>query len=146
MSLLSQKLDSDIDDDQIRTSIRDFSLACALLSSAQSSTHELLSWIPQNLSAMAESAIRELSMIPFSGRRTSKRIRELGIDCNMIPEDKRLVVELIPEVLPLLKDKIKESCIDKSDDIEEFSAASARAPVGFAIVAAYQFRWFVTQV
>lgn len=64
----------------------------------------------------------------------------------MVAEEKRLVVELMPEIVPSLKDSIKESAVDKSDDVDEFSAASARAPVGFAIVAAYQFRWFVTQV
>nr|XP_023891090.1 uncharacterized protein At2g39910-like [Quercus suber]POE62333.1 uncharacterized protein CFP56_44208 [Quercus suber] len=53
----------------------------------------------------------------------------------------------MPEVMPLLKERIKESSIDKSDEGgNEVSAASARVPVGFAIVAAYQFRWFVTQV
>lgn len=52
----------------------------------------------------------------------------------------------MPEILPVLKDKIKESSIDKSDETDEFSAASARAPVGFAILAAYQFRWFVSQI
>ncbi|KAJ7955051.1 putative ARM repeat superfamily protein [Quillaja saponaria] len=41
---------------------------------------------------------------------------------------------------------VELSSIDKSDESDEFSAASARAPVGFAIVAAYRFRWFVTQV
>lgn len=56
------------------------------------------------------------------------------------------MIELMPEVLPFLKDRIKESSIDKSDENDEFSAASARVPVGFAILAAYQFRWFVTQV
>lgn len=55
-------------------------------------------------------------------------------------------MELMREVLPLLKDRIKESSIDKLEDGDEVSAASARVPVGFAIVAAYQFRWFVTQV
>lgn len=55
-------------------------------------------------------------------------------------------MDLMREVLPLLKDRIKESSIDKSEDGDEVSAASARVPVGFAIVAAYQFRWFVTQV
>jgi hypothetical protein len=64
----------------------------------------------------------------------------------LVNEEKRLVIELMPEVLPLLKDGIKESSIDKSADGDEISAASARAPVGSAIVAAYQFRWFVTQV
>ena len=53
---------------------------------------------------------------------------------------------MIPEIVPLLKEKIKESSIDKSDENDEVLAASARAPVGFAILAAYQFRWFVSQV
>lgn len=56
------------------------------------------------------------------------------------------MLELMPEVLPLLKERIKESSIDNSDESDVFSAASARAPVGFAILAAFQFRWFVTQV
>ncbi|XP_024023047.1 uncharacterized protein At2g39910 [Morus notabilis] len=131
-----------------RASIRDFALACALLSSSKSSTHDLLSWIPRNLSASAESAVRELSSaysVTFR-EANEKMIGELGLDCGVVPEEKRLVVELMPEVLPMLKDAIKESSIDKSDDADEVSAASARAPVGFAIVAAYQFRWFVTQI
>lgn len=56
------------------------------------------------------------------------------------------MLELMPEVLPLLKERIQESSIDKSDESDEFSAASARVPVGFAILAAFQFRWFITQV
>lgn len=52
----------------------------------------------------------------------------------------------MPEVLPLLKERIQESSINKSDESDEFSAASARVPVGFAILAAFQFRWFITQV
>ena len=76
----------------------------------------------------------------------SKNIEELGLDFSLIPEEKRLVVEIIPKVLPLLKDSIKESSIDKSDEVDEVSAASARVPVGFAIVAAHQLRWFITQV
>lgn len=52
----------------------------------------------------------------------------------------------MPEVLPFLKERIKESSIDVSDETDEFSAATARVPVGFAILAAFQFRWFVTQV
>ncbi|KAF3947405.1 hypothetical protein CMV_026455, partial [Castanea mollissima] len=77
------------------------------------------------------------------GERNAKRIGELGLDCGSAPDEKRLVVDLMPEVMPLLK----ESSIDESDEGgDEVSAASARVPVGFAIVAAYQFRWFVTQV
>ena len=137
-----------IGESQIRASIRDFALACALLSSSQSSTHDLVSWIPANLSASAESAIRGLSRaysIAF-GEANAKRIGGLGLDCGVVPEEKRLVVELMPEVFPSLKDAIKESSIDKLDAADEVSAASARAPVGFAVVAAHQFRWFVTQV
>lgn len=78
--------------------------------------------------------------------KNSKTIAELGLNCGSVPEEKKLMIELIPEILPLLKSRIKESSIDKSEDCDEFSAASARVPVGFAIVAAYQFRWFVTQV
>lgn len=64
-----------------------------------------------------------------------------------MPDEKRLAVELMPEVMPLLKERIKGSSIDKSDEGgDEVLAASAGVPVGFAIVAAYQFRWFVTQV
>ncbi|CAK7325800.1 unnamed protein product [Dovyalis caffra] len=134
-------------------SIKDFTLACALLSSSQSSTHELLSWIPKNLSIEANRAFNELSKAYVEsdfGDRNERRISELlGVECgggDLVSEEKRLVIELMPEVLPLLKDGIKESSIDKSVDGDEISAASARAPVGFAIVAAYQFRWFVTKV
>ncbi|XP_018821901.1 uncharacterized protein At2g39910 [Juglans regia] len=137
-----------IAEDQIHALIRDFSLACALISSSQSSTHEILSWIPQHLSVSANSSFRKLSeaYCGVFGETNAKRIVELGVDIGSIPEDRRLVVELIPEVLPLLKERIKESSIDKSDESHEVSAASARVPVGLAIVAAYQFRWFVTQV
>ncbi|KAJ6690204.1 hypothetical protein OIU85_006482 [Salix viminalis] len=138
---------------QLFNSIKDFTLACALLSSSQSSTHELLSWIPKNLAIEANSAFKELSNAYVGsdlGGRNERRISELlGVVCGgdgLVNEEKRLVIELLPEVFPLLKDAIKESSIDKSADGDEISAASARAPVGSAIVAAYQFRWFVTQV
>jgi hypothetical protein len=144
-----------ITETQLFNSIKDFTLACALLSSSQSSTHELLSWIPKNLAIEANSAFNELSNAYAEsdlGARNERRISELlgvmsgGDGDGLVNEEKRLVIELMPEVLPLLKDGIKESSIDKSADGDEISAASARAPVGSAIVAAYQFRWFVTQV
>ncbi|KAI5578910.1 hypothetical protein BDE02_08G057200 [Populus trichocarpa] len=143
-----------ITETQLFNSIKDFTLACALLSSSQSSTHELLSWIPKNLAIEANSAFNELSNAYAEsdlGARNERRISELlgvmsgGDGDGLVNEEKRLVIELMPEVLPLLKDGIKESSIDKSADGDEISAASARAPVGSAIVAAYQFRWFVTQ-
>ncbi|KAI3863410.1 hypothetical protein MKX03_025730 [Papaver bracteatum] len=88
----------------------------------------LLSWIPK-----AKQALSELPRIQFS---------ELGNELGL----KKLVMELIAEVLPELKGVLKESSIDYTDDGDEFSTASARTPVAYAIVAAYQFRWFVTQV
>ncbi|CAI0412229.1 unnamed protein product, partial [Linum tenue] len=95
---------------QLQESIRNFVLASALLSASESSTHELLSWIPRQLAAAAAASFRDLS----------------DVYCH--------------------KDRIKESSIDKGTDGDEVSAASARVPVGIAILAAYQLRWFVTQV
>lgn len=149
-SLLPQKtsLPISLTEDDIYSSIKDFTLACAFILSSRSSTHDLLSWIPEDLSLAAESAIRMLSKAYASALCDgfSKNSEELGLDFSLIPEEKKLVVEIVPMVLPLLKERIKESSIDKSDEVDEISAASARVPVGFAIVAAHQLRWFITQV
>lgn len=55
---------------------------------------------------------------------------------------------MLPRVLVLIKSSIKESSIDNEDDKDGDGvfAASARVPVAYAIVSAYQFSWFVTQV
>lgn len=75
------------------------------------------------------------------------KVGELELDLSGVVEsEKKLLIELIPEVLPSLKDKIKESAIDASDENDGVSAASARVPVAYAVLAAHQFRWFVTQV
>ncbi|XP_021732408.1 uncharacterized protein At2g39910-like [Chenopodium quinoa] len=110
--------------------IRDFSLLCALLSSSYTSTSPLLSWIPQHLTIAANSAIRALSEAVYGDSDPNLRF------------EKRLIVELIPEVVPLIKETIKESSIGG----DEISAASSRVPTAYAIVAAYQLRWFVSQV
>lgn len=101
--------------------LTNFTLLCAALSASQTATYDELSWIPLSLSVSADSAFREL--------------------CKAF--DKDLVVELLPRVLPLTKLSIEESSIDKEDEV---SAGSARVWVGYAIVAAYQFNWLVTQV
>lgn len=151
-SLLPRKTSQrnpNITEHQVRTSIKDFALACALLSASQSSTHELLSWIPRHLSAAVESTFEEISIgyVRVFAERNSERMAVFGVDYSgSVREDKRLIVELMPEVLPVLKETIKESSIDKSSEGDEISAASARAPVGNAILGAYQFRWFVNQV
>ncbi|MCL7043310.1 hypothetical protein MKW94_024376 [Papaver nudicaule] len=121
----------------IQTQTKDFCLCCALLVStdAVQNITPLLSWIPKELTILAQQALSELPRIQFSEL-------ELGNDLGL----KKLVMELIVEVLPELKGIMKESSIDYKDDGNEISAASARTPVVYAIVAAYQLRWFVTQV
>lgn len=112
-----------------QSELTSFSLLCAALASSQTSTYDQLSWIPISLSNSADSAFRDLHKA-FSDE-----------------QEKDLVAELMPRVLPSLKTSIKESSIDKEDaDGDEVSAASARVPVAYAIVAAHQFKWFVTQV
>ncbi|KOM39141.1 hypothetical protein LR48_Vigan03g252300 [Vigna angularis] len=117
-------------------SVKDLALAYALLCSSAFDHSGILSWIPSHLSSLATSSFSELSCAYLGD----------GNRDGVVPPEKRLVLELMPEVLPLLKERIQESSINKSDETDEFSAASARVPVGFAILAAFQFRWFITQV
>lgn len=128
-SMLESLLSPEISNHDDR--VRDFVLCCALLSSSSTSTSPYISWIPEQLSIAANSAFRALS-------------RAIYGDSDW--EEKRLLIELMPEVLPMIKDTIKESSIDASDEGDEISAASARTPLAYAAVAAYQLRWFVTQV
>ncbi|CAI8607246.1 unnamed protein product [Vicia faba] len=132
----------------INASIKDFALACALLSSSTHANSEFLSWIPDHLSSLATASFFRLSQayLTVFDDRNSQKVEEFGLDCNLVPVHKRLLLELLPEVLPFLKDGIKESAIDKSEESDEFSAASARIPIGFAILAAHQLRWFITQI
>lgn len=107
---------------QVLTSFKNSTLALALLTTAQtSSTHDSLSWIPGHVSSAAASVFRAIS-------------NEYDAVFN-----KPLVVDLLPEVAPSLKETIKQND-------SEFATSSARVPVLHAILAAYQFRWFVTQV
>ncbi|XP_042512172.1 uncharacterized protein At2g39910 isoform X1 [Macadamia integrifolia] len=135
-------------EEEIKREIRDFSLCCAALASAKVEIGDLMSWIPIELSAAGEAALGELSRALFSGMDGKEFgiVGELGMDFGLVPEERKLVVELMPQVLPLLKGTIKESSIDPTDDCDEISAASVRTPVAYAIVAANQFRWFLTQV
>lgn len=133
-SLLPQN-NSYISEPQFHAQIRDFTLCCAALASSRTSTSHQLAWIPNSLAIAANSAFRKLSEA-FS----------IGLDDKELTNEKELLIELLPEVLPLLKSRIKESSIDKVDDGDEISAASARVPVGYAVVAAHQLRWLLTQV
>ncbi|ESQ52688.1 hypothetical protein EUTSA_v10016686mg [Eutrema salsugineum] len=133
-----------INEEDSHASIKNLALACALLSSSRSSTHELLSWIPENLSVAGESAFCEISREHFSDfpENNDEKLEESVVDSGKT----RLVIELLPIVLPDLKGRIEESSTAKNSDAEDVSAAMARKPVGYAILAAHQLRWFVTQV
>ncbi|XP_073288412.1 uncharacterized protein At2g39910 isoform X2 [Primulina huaijiensis] len=127
--------------------IRDVALCCAALASALESTTKHLSWVPNSLSTLVLSVFQEFSDTYCHGNdNCSLEVADSELDLRGLKNEKKLVIKLIPEVLPFLKGKIKESAIDTSNEDDRISAASASVPVAYAIVAAYQFRWFVTQV
>ncbi|GER34956.1 ARM repeat superfamily protein [Striga asiatica] len=145
-SLLPGPAISEVD---FRTKIKDFVLCCAALASASNSSSQHLSWVPHSLSASALSALKMFAEAYCADMqfKCSMKVGELDFDlCSVVESNKKLVMELLPEVLPLLKDKIKESAIDASNEDDGVSAASARVPVAWAILSAYQLRWFVVQV
>ncbi|KAG9160776.1 hypothetical protein Leryth_008608 [Lithospermum erythrorhizon] len=135
---------SSISQNQLKFKIVDFSLCCAALASASSASYSQLCWVPNSLSEKAVLAFKKLSDAYFSVFQENCFVGfgEFGV----LGNEKKLVIELLPKVLILIKQKIKESSIDTSDDADRISAASARVPVAFAILAAYQFKWFITQI
>ncbi|CAH9099956.1 unnamed protein product [Cuscuta europaea] len=139
---------SEISEVEVCAKISDFTLCCAALAAASESTYGELLWIPDSLSEAAVSAFKQLSEAysTFLGPKKCMKVGELEFDLKFMSSDVRLLVELMPQVLPSLKNKIKESAIDKSIDTDEFFAASARTPVAYAILAAHQLKWIVTQV
>ncbi|KAL6541799.1 hypothetical protein OROGR_011285 [Orobanche gracilis] len=142
--------DPTISEPDIRTKIKDFALCCATLASAANSSSQHLSWVPKSLSSCAVAAFRKFSEAyndSYMHTKCTVKVGELELDLSGIVEsDKKLMMELMPEVLPLLNSKIKETAIDASGKNDGVSAASARAPVAYAILAAHQLRWFVVQV
>ncbi|VFQ90346.1 unnamed protein product [Cuscuta campestris] len=150
-SLLPHRLSpsySDISDFEITAKMSDFTLCCAALAAASYSSCVELLWIPSSLSVAAVSAFKLLyeAYSNFFGSKESMKVGQFEFDLKFVPNDVRLLIELMPQVLPSLKNKIKESVIDRSIDTDEFSAASARTPAAYAILAAHQFKWLVTQV
>ncbi|KAM7270885.1 hypothetical protein ACFE04_030099 [Oxalis oulophora] len=122
-----------------------FALAISLILSDSDSD----SWIPHCLSTAATSAFIEFSVeyLRLFGDFNATRIKELGIDEKLLSDEERVIVEMMCDVVPILKDKIKESAIGKGiHDDDEVSATNANVPVVYAIVAANQFRWFLTKI
>ncbi|KAL7146863.1 hypothetical protein ABFS83_06G070600 [Erythranthe nasuta] len=148
--LISLLPDLSISESDVRTKIKDFALCCAALASAPNATTEHLSWIPNSLSLSAVSAFEEFAKLYCDDSMHANclmKVDGLELDLSGVTESgKRLVVDLMPDILTMLKGSVKESAIDASDESDGVSAASARAPVAYAILAAYQFRWFVAQV
>ncbi|XP_047961924.1 uncharacterized protein At2g39910 [Salvia hispanica] len=153
--LISLLPDAAISDAALPSKIKDFALFCAALASASNSTSQHLSWIPSSLSIHAASAFEEFSSAYYGdgddddahAKCSTKGVAELELDLRGAADNgKKLLIELIPEIFPLLKDRIKESAIDAKDENDRVSAASARAPVASAVLAAYQLRWIVEQV
>ncbi|KAK9124391.1 hypothetical protein Sjap_013993 [Stephania japonica] len=149
-SMFESLLPDRVSEKAIRVEIRDFCLLCAALASAEEAKESaLLSWVPRELRTLAVTTFKEVSRVfvsKFSEVELGPRVGEFGLDFDLLSDEGKLVVELMPEVLPLLRGNIKESSIDAGDDGDEISDALARTPVACAIVAAHQFRWFVTQV
>ncbi|KAK6156159.1 hypothetical protein DH2020_010407 [Rehmannia glutinosa] len=148
--LLSLLPDPTITEPDIGTKIKDFALCCAALASASNSSSQHLSWVPSSLSFSAISAFKNFAEAYYGDAMHPKCLMKVGelelALSGVVESDKKLIMELMPEVLPLLRGNIKESAIDASDENDGVSAASARVPVAFAILAAYQLRWFVIQV
>ncbi|KAK6135813.1 hypothetical protein DH2020_030421 [Rehmannia glutinosa] len=148
--LLSLLPDPTITEPDVGTKIKDFALCCAALASASNSSSQHLSWVPSSLSFSAISAFKNFAEAYYGDAMHPKCLMKVGelelALSGVVESDKKLIMELMPEVLPLLRGNIKESAIDASDENDGVSAASARVPVAFAILAAYQLRWFVTQV
>ncbi|KAG6395353.1 hypothetical protein SASPL_145996 [Salvia splendens] len=148
--LISLLPDATISDAALPTKIKDFALCCAALASASNSTSQHLLWIPSALSIRAASALEEFSTAYYGdqddahAKCSTKGVAELELDLRGAADNgKKLLIVLMPEIFPLLKDRIKESAIDAKDENDGVSAASARAPVASAVLAAYQLRWIV---
>ncbi|KAG8380783.1 hypothetical protein BUALT_Bualt06G0051900 [Buddleja alternifolia] len=143
--------DPSITGPEIGTTIRDFALCCAALASALNSTTQHLSWIPNSISLYAISLFKEFANAYYDDLMHANCLMKVGEELELdlsgvVESEKKLVIELMPDILPLLKCNIKESAIDTSDEGDGVSAASARVPVAYAILAAYQFRWLFSQV
>ncbi|KAH7688124.1 Armadillo-like helical-containing protein [Dioscorea alata] len=115
-----------VPEDEFRLEIRDFILCCAAMAASEGVESPAVYWVPAELANAARSALREMAVA-------------VGLN-----SEREMVAEMIPEVVVQLKGVIKESCVDPES--VEVVAASAKAPVAYAVLAAHQFRWLVSQI
>uniref|UniRef100_A0A0E0ADR2 Uncharacterized protein n=1 Tax=Oryza glumipatula TaxID=40148 RepID=A0A0E0ADR2_9ORYZ len=98
-------------------------LFCAAARAA-SPEYPALHWVPVALSDAAAAAVEEMAAAGGWG--------DVG----------EMVVGMMPEVVPPLKDVVKATCVDT----EEEEIGKEKPPKEHAVVAAHQFRWLVSQV
>ncbi|XP_057858364.1 uncharacterized protein At2g39910 isoform X2 [Cryptomeria japonica] len=133
--------------------ITNFFLCCVALASADDDAGVMMSWVPNDLSDFAAKAITDLSKTVYSDQEqnlikvsSSYQIsyHDKGLDLTKISYDKRLILELMPITLPLLKDAIKSTCSNYKDDgLDEFIPSASKSS---AIIASHQMRWCLKQV
>ncbi|KAF0903871.1 hypothetical protein E2562_029958, partial [Oryza meyeriana var. granulata] len=101
----------------------DLLLFCAAARAA-SPEYPALHWVPVALSDAAAAVTEEMAAAGGWG------------------DTGEMVVGMMPEVVPPLKDVVKATCVDTEN--EEIGAV--KPPKEHAVVAAHQFRWLVSQV
>uniref|UniRef100_A0A0E0LF20 Uncharacterized protein n=1 Tax=Oryza punctata TaxID=4537 RepID=A0A0E0LF20_ORYPU len=106
-----------------RKEAADLLLFCAAARAA-SPEYPALHWVPVALSDAAAAAMEEMAVAGGWG--------DVG----------EMVVGMMPEVVPPLKDVVKATCVDTEDE----EIGKVKPPKEHAVVAAHQFRWLVSQV
>ncbi|KAL6603219.1 hypothetical protein ACP70R_043580 [Stipagrostis hirtigluma subsp. patula] len=101
----------------------DLLLFCAAVGAASPET-PALHWIPAGLAGAAAAAVEEMAAAGGWG----------GVG--------EMVVGMMPEVVPPLKNVVKDTCVDADND----EIGTVKPPKEHAVVAAHQFRWLVSQV
>ncbi|XP_006656414.2 uncharacterized protein At2g39910 [Oryza brachyantha] len=106
-----------------RREAADLLLFCAAARAA-SPEYPVLHWVPVALSDAASAAMEEMAAAGGWG--------DAG----------EMVVGMMPEVVPPLKDVVKATCVDTEND----EVGVEKPPKEHAVAAAHQFRWLVSQV
>lgn len=128
-------------------------LCCAALASPNANMAALMSWIPKKLQVVAAETIRDLSKAVYSDPEQnplnvvgnySISYSDKGLDLTKIGFEKRLVIEIIPIIFPMIKDAIKSSCSNFKDD--ELDADFCSASVTPSVIASHQMRWCLKQI
>lgn len=141
------------DTSETQNNIRDLFLCCAALASANADVAVMMSWIPKNMHVVAVETIRDLSEAVYSDPEQnplnvvgnySISYHDKGLDLTKIGCEKRLIVDLIPIIFPMIKDAIKSSCSNFKDD--ELDADFPSAPVTSSVIASHQMRWCLKQI